>query len=129
MQASKVKVRLKDIRSGVTVYTAHPVYGIDKVVITSRPFMKYLSCGSPLALFVKTRVPSFIHPGEFFEMEQALSDMGVYFNYRTDRRTFFKLKHAEQWVKQQGSCPKFKERQANHDEWCKTLDDWGSHFD
>ena len=124
MQTSKVKVRLKDIRAGVTVYTAHPVYGVDKAFITSRPFMKYLSCGAPLALFVKTRVPSSIYPGEFIEMEQSLSDMGVYFTYMTDRRTFFKLKHAEQWVKQQGSCPKFKERQENHDKWCETLDNW-----
>lgn len=57
MQASKVKVRLKDIRHGVKVFVAHPVYGIDEYTLLSRPFHKYGKFVGGLGDWVKVRVP------------------------------------------------------------------------
>lgn len=124
MQASKVKVRLKDIRHGVKVYVAHPVYGIDEYILQGRPFTKHsLNFPSHLGDWVKVRVKtsSFFDDRGYYETEHSLRDMGVTSTYN-DRRTFFKRKHAEQWMDQQAMCPRFQERQKRHDEWCKELD-------
>jgi len=37
MQANKVKVRSKGVRQGVTLYVAHPVYGIERWNGLERP--------------------------------------------------------------------------------------------
>ncbi|ANA49149.1 hypothetical protein PMW_24 [Pseudomonas phage phiPMW] len=123
MQASKVKVRLKDIRHGVKVFTAHPAYGIDECTLLSRPFHKRGKIVGSLGNWVKVRVPvsTLFDDRGYYEAEHSLRDMGITSTYN-DRRTFFKRKHAEQWMDQQSMCPRFQARQADHEEWCKTLD-------
>ena len=123
MQVSKVKVRLKDIRHGVKVYVAHPVYGIDEYTLLSRPFHKRGKIVGSLGNWVKIRVPvsTLFSDKGYYETDHSLRDMGVTSTYN-DRRTFFKRKHAEQWMDQQARCPRFQERQREHEEWCKSLD-------
>ena len=39
MKTKNVKVKVKDVKQGRIIYTAHPVYGIVKKLITSAPYM------------------------------------------------------------------------------------------
>lgn len=118
MRTKNVKVKLKDVKAGVTMYVSHPVYGIEKHIVLGKPFL----CEHTKSLFVQVRSSY----GEGFLIgnnidTRSLSDMGITSLYN-DRRTFFKLKHAEEWIikwsKQQG----FIERQAKHEELCKLFD-------
>jgi len=92
MKTKNCKVKTKDIRAGVTIYTAHPVYGIRTSVVMSRPFMN-----KGIGLFYKAKIMS--EYGNYATNNSICDDgikKGDSYNYR---RTFFKLKHAEEWAK------------------------------
>lgn len=123
MKTANVKARVKDIKAGVTLYTAHPVYGIDKTVVLGKP---YLNSGTK-SLFVKTKV---FYSGGSYETENSLHDMGVTpGNSYNGRRTFFKLKHAEAWAEKWSKDLKFIQSQAEHEQWCSMLKDYEDYFD
>ena len=87
MRTKKTRVRVKDIKAGVTLYIAHPIYGIEKVVAASRPFTHRFQFGGT-ADFFKT-VSSGL---------ESLKDAGISKGESYNgRRTFKKLKHAEDW--------------------------------
>lgn len=115
MKTKNVKVRVKDIKAGVTVYTAHPVYGIEKSVVINKPFMIKGS-----GLFFK--VNSISKYGDY-ETEHSICDAGIKkgesYNYR---RTFFKLKHAEEWAKKMLTDKGFIKQQQRHDSHMKDFD-------
>lgn len=116
MKAKNVKVRAKDVKAGVTAYVAHPVYGIDKVIFKAKPKInKHTN-----SLFVEAMSGN--AAGRYmFERDRSLCDMGITAQYN-GRRTFFKLKHAEAWVKKWGTDLRFQKDQAEHEERCKLLD-------
>lgn len=39
MKTKNTRVRVKDIKSGRIIYTAHPFFGIRKTIVKSRPYM------------------------------------------------------------------------------------------
>lgn len=115
MKTANVKVRVKDIKAGITLYTAHPVYGIDKCLVLGKP---YIDKGVK-SLFVKTRTHSRFGT---YDGTNSLVDMGITpGNSVNGRRTFFKLKHAEAWVAKWSKDLRFIISQAEHEAWC---DDW-----
>lgn len=115
MKTKNVKVRLEDVKAGVTMYVSHPVYGIEKHVVMGKPFLsKHTN-----SLFVK--VKSFY--GDNFEdgnyvSERSLCDMGITSLYN-DRRTFFKLKHAKEWQNKWSKQEGFIRRHEQHEQWCE----------
>lgn len=117
MKTKNVKVRLKDVKQGVTVYTAHPVYGIDIYRFESKPYW-HPSVGS---LFVKVS-------NKYGETTKSLRDMGVYSAYN-GRRTFFKLKHAEAWMKKWSKSKSFIADHKRHEEWCASMEWYGDPYD
>ena len=119
MKTSNVKARVKDIRQGVTLYIAHPVYGINKYVAHGRPFMVY-----GLGLFVNVKVQSqlFSKRGSYVT-KRSLCDAGISpGNSYNGRRTFFKLKHAQAWVKKWATDKGFQASHAEHERWCSLMD-------
>lgn len=114
MKTKNVKVRLKDVKAGLTMYVSHPVYGIEKFVVIGRPFQ----VGS-IGLFVDVKISY----GDNFESgnyinDRSLSDMGITSLYN-DRRTFFKLKHAKEWQNKWSKQEGFIRRHEQHEQRCK----------
>ena len=121
MKTANVKVRVKDVRKGVTMYTAHPVYGINKYMVDGKPFMV-----DGLGLFVNVKVESVFNKGEFHISKRSLCDAGISpGNSYNGRRTFFKLKHAQAWVKKWVTDKDFRKSQAEHEAQCKEWDRLG----
>jgi hypothetical protein len=117
MKTANVKACVKDMKAGVTVYTAHPVYGIDKRVITGRPYME-----SNIGLFVPCIL---IYSQGQYVGTSSLCDMGVSpGNSYNGRRTFFKLKHAQAWMDKWATDKGFIADHARHEEMCEMMDDW-----
>lgn len=126
MKTKNVKVKPKDLKQGVTIYTAHPLYGIEHRVVMSKPYIRNgigLCCNS--ITFIGDRT----YDDHFF-----LEDCGIYDLSITDdcdsynsRRTFFKLKHAEEWVRKWSESEVFKTKQQRHEE--LTSDDWEYGYD
>lgn len=111
MKTKNVKVRLKDIKQGVTVYVAHPVYGIEKLLVDSKPYMH----PTVKSLFIRTVT-------EYGKSTDSLRDMGVY-GYYNGRRTFFKLKQAEEWMRKWSKSESFIADHKRREEWCHGQDD------
>lgn len=119
MKTKNVKVKFKDIKQGVTLYISHPVYGIERLTVVGKPY------------YHKTVRSFFVTVVQHYDMgnyktERSLNDMGVTSTYN-DRRTFFKLKHAEEWAKTWSTDKGFQQRHAAHEEWCSMLDE--DHYD
>ncbi|MBF84513.1 MAG: hypothetical protein CL489_08570 [Acidobacteria bacterium] len=92
MKTKNVRIRLKDIRKGKTVYIAHPKFGVVRAIINSKPFMN-----RDIGLFVHVLEENEYFEGGYYETTKSLSDMGVYnvYNYR---RTFHNHEQAERYV-------------------------------
>lgn len=122
MKTRNVKARVADMKAGVTVYTAHPVYGIDKRVITGRPYME-----KGIGMFVPCVV--YFTDGSY-ETTSSLCDMGVSpGNSYNGRRTFFKLKQAQAWMKKWATDTGFKQSHDTHEKWCELMNDMEYHYD
>ena len=120
MKTKNVKVRVKDIKQGVTIYIAHPVYGIEKVEVTSKP---YINKHTKL-LFMRFR--TICETWGEYEGTHSLWDAGITSTYN-DRRSFFKLKHAEEWVRKWSKDKGFIRRHAEHEERCRWCDEIEHH--
>lgn len=108
MKTGSCRVREKDIKAGKTIYVAHPAYGIVKHTLIGRPYIsKYTG-----SLFADTsRI--FCGEPENFSLCDAGISKGSGYNWR---RSFFKLKHAEDWVNRMKSNPNFVDWLAWHEE-------------
>jgi len=106
MQANKVKVRFKDVRQGVTIYVAHPVYGIERWNVLERPH--YNPCTR--SFFVKV-----LENGKYVN-RRSLADAGIT-RYSNGRRAFFKLKHAKEWARIWATHKGFQKQQAEHEKY------------
>jgi hypothetical protein len=116
MKTSNVKVRLKDIRQGVTIYVSHPVYGINKYFVTSRP---YKTKHGSLMFNTKQDYSWGLSEGYTSTMDCGICCENTY----NGRRTFFKLKHAEEWQRKSLKDPKFLAIHKRHEAMCRDLDD------
>lgn len=120
MKTANVKVRVKDVRKGVTMYTAHPIYGIDKYVADGRPFMV-----AGVGLFVNVKVQSQFSVNGSYVTKRSLCDAGITpGNSYNGRRTFFKLKHAQAWMDKWATDKGFRKSHAEHERWCALMDNW-----
>lgn len=99
MKTGNCRVRVKDIKSGKTIYVAHPVYGIEKHTLIGRPYNSQFTN----SLFANT-TKMFCGKPEMFSLCDAGITAGSGYNWR---RSFFKLKHAEDWATRMKSDPKF----------------------
>lgn len=120
MKTANVKVRVKDVRQGVTLYTAHPLYGIEKCIVLGKPFVEHHT----KSLFVN--IKSYLDDGFEYTTAVSLRDKGITpGDSYNGRRTFFKLKQAQAWMKKWSTDLNFKQKHANHEAWCdfSLLDD------
>jgi hypothetical protein len=104
MKTKNVRVRLQDIKHGQTVYISHPVFGIDKVTIVGKPFV---------SKYTKSLFVNMLHSNGIIE-DRSLLDAGVIGDSYNGRRTFFKLKQAQEWQRKQLKCPKFIASHERH---------------
>lgn len=102
MKTKNTRVRLKDIKQGRIIYIASGEFEyIDIYLIKSKPFLKY----SDLGLFVKAhRISDNGNLSEYYDdncpsCHKSLRDMGVLNNTYNDKKTFFKLKQAQAYIK------------------------------
>lgn len=126
MKTKNVKVRVNDIKAGRVIYVAHPVYGICTYLIKSRPKLgQYVK-----SLFVDVQM---IFDGKTYNTRTdsiSLRDSGVIGgNSYNGRRTFFKLKQAEAWMKKWADSPWFIESHEEHERSNRELDLLGSYYD
>lgn len=118
MKTANVKVRVKDVRQGVTLYTAHPVYGIDRYVVCGKPFLN-----KGIGLFMNVEVQSRFGYG-CYKTTRSLCDAGISpGNSYNGRRTFFKLKHAQAWMDKWSTDKGFIADHKRHEQWCRELDE------
>lgn len=121
MKTKNVKVRAKDLKQGVTVYTACPWYGGTKrIVITGKP-KKHADSGF---YSVSYEAESYIYPGELTQSYFCLGDYGMPDSYGNDKRVFFKRKHAEEYIRRVKSDPQAIARQEKHLASVALMDDW-----
>lgn len=104
MKTKNVKVKFNDVREGRVVYVSHPAYGIEKIKFAGRPYISPFT-GS---WFVKTH-----YCGGFHDF-RSLCDMGITDTYN-DRRTFFKLRQAREWMLKWESDKGYMKRQRRHE--------------
>ena len=110
MKTKNTRVRVRDIKQGVMIHTAHPVYGISSYLVVSRPYMV-----EGIGLFMKVKRKCSIY-GKTYVTERSLNDAGITpGNSYNGRRTFFKLKHAEAWVKKWGTDIGFIKSHTEHE--------------
>ena len=121
MKTKNTRVRVKDIKQGITIYVSHPVYGIDKHLIASKPYIsKYV--GSLFADSIKQ-----YETWDFkdnFSLRDAGISPGEGYN---GRRSFFKLKHAKEWARKMATDPAFSVQQVRHEQSNKIfgeMDSW-----
>ncbi len=116
MKTKNTRVRVKDIKQGVVVYKSHPVYGIQKLEILGKPFVNPMT-GS---LFAKAVIAydTWSNEDTFSLCDSGISS-GSGYNFK---RSFFKLKHAEEWARKMKTDPEFIDNYKNHVEACKSLE-------
>ena len=118
MKTSKVKVRFKDLKQGVTVYTACPWYsGVEKKVISSRPIKAKNTTGYYFVRYIKVCEVT----GNLVEQLFFLGDYGIPDAHNNYKRPFFKRKHAEAWCAQVKEDPAAIRRQEAHKERVRTF--------
>jgi hypothetical protein len=123
MKTANVKVRLKDLKQGVTIYISHPVYGIDKLLVASKPYYSSVTGSS----FFKTikRYDWGLYEGRYSTKDAGICCENTY----NGRRTFFKLKHAEEWQRKSLKDPKFLAIHARHEEMNRYMDEMDRYYD
>lgn len=119
MKTKNVKVKVKDVKQGRIIYTAHPVYGIVKRLITSEPYMV-----AGIGLFAKCKT---FYNIESYDDHFSLCDSGITSgNSYNGRRSFFKLKQAEEWMNKWKNDKGFI---AQHQDHVSVMDDWPLYSD
>ena len=103
MKTKLVKVHIEDIKQGRIFYVSHPFYGIERIKVLSRPYMV-----SGIGLFFDYKTPYGIS-------RRSVSDSGISNGKGyNNRRTFFKLKQAEEWQNKMKTDPETIDRHERH---------------
>lgn len=104
------RIRIKDVKNGLVMYRAHPVYGIEKYTVLGKPYLTKHG----KSLFVKVLRYSSIE-GECYKSEISLVDAGITKgDSYNGRRCFRKLKQAEAWAAKWGKSPTFIKQHQRH---------------
>lgn len=109
MKTKNVRIKLKDIRKGKVVYIGHPKFGIQKVIILSKPDNEF---------FINCLEENEFCEGGYLERNRSLIDMGVVnpYNYR---RTFHNETQARRYVNKFKYDQKFISYWNRHMEECQ----------
>ena len=109
MKTKNVKVRFEDVKNGRTMNTAHPVYGIETYQVSGKPFLT--SNGSWFFLAKKVwDDQAFSFVSEFSIIDCGISGSNNTYGIKAGyngRRTFFKKKHAIEWMNKWKNDPSF----------------------
>ena len=112
------RVRVKDIKAGRTIYIAHPVYGIEEVRITSRPYINKLANSLFADCYMSVSfLPKMVTS---FSLLDAGITEGASYN---GRRAFFKRKQAVAWMDKWQHDFDFEMMQKRHEEDCRMMED------
>jgi len=89
MKTKNVRVRTSDIKYGRIIYKSSPFYGIDKYKVLSRPYFV-----KGIGLFFD------VLDGSGYKDKISICDAGINAgDSYNNKKTFFKLKHADEWAK------------------------------
>lgn len=114
MKTSNVKVKVQDVKAGKVIYISHPVYGIEKKIITSKPYR-----GGKGGLFADC------YDDWMDESNFSLCDAGIgNGNSYSGRRAFFKLKQAQEWANKWKNDKGFIKSHEEHEEAWREMDDF-----
>lgn len=121
MSIKNTRVRIKDIKAGAIIYVAHPVYGIEKVQVLSRPF-KSKTCTNSSLMNVNVLAAGLFNEDQSrtwaVQMLETMSlnDNGILPGHGYNgRRSFKKLKQAKQWMVMHGKDPQFIKQHELHE--------------
>lgn len=106
MKVKNTRLRFKDIKAGVTAYTSSNEFGVEyPLIFTSRPYKVFwntsMRLGKAFGWFANVRIFYTGSDGETysFNATESLQDLGITKGSSYNgRRTFRKLKHAEEWA-------------------------------
>lgn len=116
MKTKNTRVRVKDIKHGAVLYTAHPFFGIRKTTVKSKPYME-----RGIGLFFK--VVRHHDDGASYISSASVGDAGInQGNSRNDRKTFFKEKQAIEYISKMRTDKGVIARHSEHLEMCKRFD-------
>ena len=116
MKTKNTRVRIKDIKSGAIIYTAHPFFGIRKTVVKSRPY-QYMDIG----LFYDCVSH---YDGGSFASKASISDDGIgHGDSYNDRKSFFKEKQAIDYMNKMKTDKRVIDRHNKHLDLCASFDD------
>ena len=91
MKTKNTRVRVKDIKSGRIIYTAHPFFGIRKTIVKSRPYTV-----KGIGLFYDCVE---VYETGYYNSKSSINDDGINSgNSRNDRKSFFKEKQAIEYM-------------------------------
>jgi len=122
MKTKNVKVKVNDVKQGRIIYTAHPVYGIVKKLITSAPYMV-----AGIGLFAKCKT---FYNIKSYDDHFSLCDSGITLgNSYNGRRSFFKLKQAEEWVNKWKNDQGFIAQHKRHTDFIEDYDQYMDYED
>lgn len=114
MKTKNVKVRIKDIKHGRIIYTAHPFFGIDKTIVKSKPYMV-----KGIGLFYNCIK---VYDDYNCDSSTSLCDNGIMSGESyNDRRSFFKEKQAIEYMNKMKTDKKVIKAQNKHEESCGNL--------
>lgn len=115
MKTKNTRVRIKDIKAGAIIYTAHPFFGIEKAIVKSRPYMN-----KGIGLFFKTKV---IYGEDSYDSANSVCDAGINSgDSYNDRKTFFKEKQAIEYANKMKTDKGVIARHERHLESCRRMD-------
>tara|TARA_B100002019_G_scaffold281742_1_gene286153 strand:+ start:2459 stop:2821 length:363 start_codon:yes stop_codon:yes gene_type:complete len=115
MKTKNSKIKLKDIHHGLILYIAHPVCGIEKCIVLSKPDKENFV--DVVNLYGEDEDYS-----DKWRVKRSLRDMGVVDHYNW-RRTFRKRKQAESYVERIKNDPPFKKYWQKHLKNCQEMEE------
>lgn len=106
-------IQAEDLKVGQTIFIAHPVYGVDEVVVKSLP---YESVHSGITLFNYRK-------GEDIGYK-SVKDSGLNKDSYNYRRTFLNKEEADSYCEVIKKDKGFIENQLRHEVWVESMKDW-----
>ena len=115
MKTKNVRVRIKDIKFGAVIYTAHPFFGVRKTTVKSKPYME-----KGIGLFFKTLTT---YDGGSYKSSESIRDAGINSgDSYNDRKTFFKEKQAISYMNKMKTDKSAIARHEKHIEFVRETD-------
>ena len=109
-------LKITDIVPGLTMYTAHPFFGININIVKSLPYVEK----TVNSLFVKSKR---VFEKDSYDNVTSLNDAGVYDISYNMRRSFFTLKEAEEYNAYMLTLESTHKHQEDHLKLCNQMND------